>query len=132
FLAWLFWRNGSLVAAGVCLLVPLALPIEHGILTGMSRGFVSGLPFDALLAPCLFRPELRSSFVLFGMVAPLAYFINHNTAPMVVLVGGYIMLKAPFKPVNYLLVVLLALPFIGLDLLAKQFYVDNPHYVAHW
>jgi hypothetical protein len=42
-MAWLAWREGRAWLAGLALLVPLALPIRYALMTGMPRGYVTGI-----------------------------------------------------------------------------------------
>lgn len=131
-LAFAFHRQGSVVGGALCLLVPLSLPIEYGILTGMSRGFVGGLPFAAALALCWFHPQRRQSFVLFGVLAPIAYLVNPNSVPLILMTGVYLLLTAPFRPLWYVLAALPTIPLWGLNELAKGFYKVHPDHLVHW
>jgi len=42
-MAWMAWRRGQELVAGLSLLVPLILPVTYSMITGMPRGFVPGL-----------------------------------------------------------------------------------------
>lgn len=132
FLAWAFRRSGSIISAALCLLVPLALPIEHGVLTSMSRGFVSGLPFAALLFFCFFVPAERRAYLLFGCVAPFAFLVNPNTVPIIVLTGAYLCSRTVPDIRWYGLLLLPAIPLYWLHGSAEAFYETNPEYLVHW
>src|SRR6187551_3355709 len=49
FFARILYKRNYLIESFVFLVIPLLLPIEYGILTSVTRGFVSGLFFSAFL-----------------------------------------------------------------------------------
>jgi hypothetical protein len=58
-LAWAGWRRNQPVAAGVALAVPLVLPTRYAMMTGMPRGFVTGVAVGSVAAVLLLPPAVR-------------------------------------------------------------------------
>jgi hypothetical protein len=58
-LAFVAWRRGQSLVAGACLLLPVLLPARYGLMTGMPRGFVTGVAFAIFPAVLLLPPPLR-------------------------------------------------------------------------
>lgn len=59
-LAWAGWRRQQAVVAGVALVVPLVLPTRYAMMTGMPRGFVTGVAVGAVSAVLLLPPAVRA------------------------------------------------------------------------
>ncbi len=57
-MAFVAWRRRQPVVAGLALLVPAAMSTRYGIITGMPRGFVTGIGVGIIPA-ILFLPPLR-------------------------------------------------------------------------
>jgi hypothetical protein len=57
--AWVAWRRRQPLAAAAALLVPLLLPVRYGMMTGMPRGFVTGIAFATLPLLLLLPPARR-------------------------------------------------------------------------
>lgn len=129
--AFMLRGRGVPAAAALCLLVPLALPVEHGLMTSMSRGFVGGVALSVFLLPVLLDEVNIKSFYRFGMVAPLAFIINPNVMPLLLMAGAYLMLKGWRQWRGSLAVVLLAIPCLLIDSMAKRFYTERPLYNVH-
>ncbi len=90
-MAWSAWRRHRPALAALSLLIPLALPVRYAMITGMPRGFVTGIaiaiiPCLLLLDPLLppipslkprpWRNSLRFFFV--GLLAVIALTVNPN------------------------------------------------------
>ncbi len=58
-LAYSGWRRRQAVVAGVALAVPLLLPTRYAMMTGMPRGFVTGIAVGAIAAVLLLPPAVR-------------------------------------------------------------------------
>lgn len=50
-MAWVAWRRGHPVLAATALFIPLSMPVRYAMLTGMPRGFVTGIALATI--PCL-------------------------------------------------------------------------------
>jgi hypothetical protein len=129
--AFLFRARGHPTAAAICLLVPLTLPVEHGLMTCMSRGFVGGVAVSVFLLPVLLGGTNPRSFIRLGAVGSLAFIINPNVMPLLIMVGVYLVLMDWRQWKGYIGVVLMAIPFLYIDSLAKEFYLDRPLYNVH-
>lgn len=129
--SFLFRGRGQPLAGALCLLVPLALPVEHGLMTCMSRGFVGGVAVSVFLLPVFLGGTDIRSFIRFGAVGSLAFILNPNVMPLLVMVGFYLVIMDWRQWKGYIAVGLLALPFLYVDSLAKGFYADRPLYNVH-
>ncbi|HVX84632.1 MAG TPA: hypothetical protein VH253_07435 [Phycisphaerae bacterium] len=58
-LAYAAWRRRQSVVAGLALAVPLVLPTRYAMMTGMPRGFVTGVAVGAVSAMLLLPPAVR-------------------------------------------------------------------------
>lgn len=129
--AFVFHRRGSPAAAALCLLVPLSLPVEHGLMTCIARGFVGGVAMATPLLPVVLGDVSRRAFIRFGLCAPMALFINPNAMPLVLMAGTYIVVRGGAQCSWYLLAMALALPFPIVHCMVKGFYEQNPSFIVH-
>ena len=58
-LAFVAWRRGQTLVAATSLLVPLLLPVRYAMITGIPRGFQTGLAVGILPAILLLPPAVR-------------------------------------------------------------------------
>ena len=68
-----FYRKEKKEIAFVFVAILLLLPIEHGMLTSMSRGFVSGLFFLSLLAWPVISPNGLKNILLLSIGSSFAF-----------------------------------------------------------
>lgn len=84
FLSWAAWEahRGRWTAGALLAACPALLPIEWGLMTTMTRGFVNGLALLALLPWVLSirRAEMRDG--LLGFLAAAAVAVNPNALPL--------------------------------------------------
>ncbi|HUO11022.1 MAG TPA: hypothetical protein VM008_22170 [Phycisphaerae bacterium] len=96
-MAWVAWRRGRCGLAALSLAVPLVLPVRYAMLTGMPRGFVTGIALAII--PCLLllksdapsivacgkdRAKWRSParYLLIGLLSVVALTLNPNCSLM--------------------------------------------------
>src|SRR3954463_8159160 len=60
------------------LVIPLLLPVEYGIITSISRGFVNGLFFTGFFVFPLLYPEKKSSWIIAALAASIGHVVNPN------------------------------------------------------
>lgn len=73
------YKRENFIGAFAILSVPLFLPVEYGMLTSMSRGFVNGIFFLSFI-PLLFGEKLNPIKYLFiGFFSALAVVVNPNS-----------------------------------------------------
>lgn len=133
FAAWSWWhaRRKEWWPATLIAAVPLLLPVEWGLITSMTRGFVNGLAVVALLPACLLinRPTWRSAAIGAALMAALA--VNPN-ALLFCLPFALAHAFSDGRPVRALAAMLAgALPISGLLLAAMRFYEAHPERVLH-
>lgn len=126
----LLMKKGQPFWALLCLCIPIILPIEYGLLTTMSRGFVQAHLFVPLLfLPLLDPTKKRNSIVLF--LAAGACFISNGSSILIVVPVIIWVFLHQFRSLQFYLSSLLVLPFFILDHLAKGFYEIHPERVLH-
>lgn len=143
FLAFAFWqlRERNIAQATLFAAMPLLLPVEWGMMTVITRGFVSGLAVLALL-PWLYRKDPSATrTMLIGAVMYAALFANPNAllfiAPFAL---WYITRSDMYRTDMYrtksffartLQLAAGALPVLVLHVLAVRFYAAEPLRVVH-
>jgi hypothetical protein len=122
---------GKFVAALFFLFIPLSLPAEYGMITSITRGFVTGLFFTSFLIYPLLMPEKKSSWVIAGVFSAIAFIMNANSLNVSIPVLAYLFF-VNYRSWNfYLLGIVSALPFLVIDWWAKRFYELNPEFLVH-
>jgi hypothetical protein len=128
---YLFKKNLFLEA--ICFLaIPICLPIEFGILTSITRGFISGLFFAGFLFIPLMEPTKRSSWIISAFSVSLGYIFNPNSFVFTLPVLLYLFLNNLKQIQFYFIHICIALPFLLLEHLAKGFYKDHLDHVVHF
>jgi len=92
----LAWKRGWFFAAGFSIFLAVVMPMRYGIVTGIPRGFVTGLAAAGVAIWVLFRrtdnpkawAEARDYF-LFGMLLVLAWALNPNSLVVLLPLGVY-------------------------------------------
>ncbi|MBL0016912.1 MAG: hypothetical protein IPP17_10750 [Bacteroidetes bacterium] len=125
------FKNGFKVEGMVFLVIPVLLPIEYGILTSITRGFISGLFFCSFLAPALMHPSKKSGWLLAALSFALGYIFNPNSLVFSLPVMLYL-LTLNYRQISFYAINLLAIvPVLLLEFWAKSFYVSHPEYIVH-
>jgi hypothetical protein len=129
--SFVLFRKKYYLNAYVFLLILLAMPIEYEMLTSMSRGFVSGLFFSSFLIFPILEPNKVRSFWILSLSIVLGFIVNPNSVIISLPVCFYLFL-INYKRINfYLIFIVVTFPFLFLQYLSKQFYVDNSDYIVH-
>jgi len=110
------------------LVIPLLLPVEYGIITSISRGFVNGLFFTGFFVFPLLYPEKKSSWIIAALAASIGHVVNPNL--IIVSFPLYLyLLFVNFKKIYFYLCTAIAIiPALIWEIIAKDFYVQNPEY----
>lgn len=132
FFAHVLLKKGKTISAYIFLLIPIALPIEYDLITSMSRGFVTGLFFSSFLVFPLLEPKKVSSFVILGFSIALGFVLNPNSLIISFPVSLYLLFHNFENWKFYLIPLIIAIPFLFLQELAKEFYEINPDYKVHF
>lgn len=127
----ILFKNGYRTEGMAFLILPILLPVEYGILTSISRGFISGLFFCSFLAPALMHPTKRSALVLAAVATSLGYLFNPNSLVFSLPVMVYLLLHNYRAIWFYATNLLVAVPVLLLEYWAKSFYVNHPDYNVH-
>ncbi|MEO8734092.1 MAG: hypothetical protein ABI373_07160, partial [Flavobacteriales bacterium] len=129
-LAWVLARRREYALAALMLVFPVLLPPEFGMITSLSRGFVTGVFLSSLAVLPLFSK--RGVFLLLSpFFAILALFANPNAALVLAPAGLLIVLRYHADRRPYLLGAIGALPALVLYYLGHHFYELRPNYVVH-
>jgi len=111
------------------LLVLLCMPSEYGMLTGMPRGFVTGV-FFAVPALCLILINKRRWDFTASILLGIAFYANPNSVLLLPLAIPYVLEAGSFKK---RIPAFLAGGILGLIPLALNawFYKQHPGYIVH-
>lgn len=123
-----FWHRRRQEPGMACLFlaIPLLLPPEYGLMTSMTRGFVTGIALVGLLPWVLnARREERRS-LLTGLVVSAACFFNPNVLPFVIAYTCWFLFTPPIGPRRILLFTLATLPAILVQVLAQAYCRAHP------
>lgn len=129
--ALILFRNGRAMSATFALLLPIALPVEHGMLTTVTRGFVPGLLFSGFLIIPLLRPREPWSFVVLTLSCALGYLFNPNTAVISVPMVVYVLLHSVRDVRLYVSLVCGGAIALLVQHVIRAFYTTHPAYNVH-
>lgn len=114
----------------VVLSVLLCLPWAYDIMSGIPRGFVSGLFFSSFFIISLSNPENLKWIFINSVLAIIGYFVNPNSILVSVPLLFYLFLNN-FKTPNYYVISGTALlSMIPLYFLFNYFYKIHPDYIV--
>jgi hypothetical protein len=68
--AWVAWRRRQTIVAAISLLIPLILPVRYAMITGMPRGFTTGIAVAMIPAVLLLPPPWRREQNGIPLLAP--------------------------------------------------------------
>ena len=129
FWSFAFWnrRHGRFTAACVFLAMPVLLPNEYGLMTSVTRGWVTGTGLLALLPwiTDVRRPLPRS--LLMGFSASLACMVNPNALPFAAAFLAWHIFQQPAFPRHALLVIVGTVPCCAAHMLAQAWCAEHPH-----
>lgn len=131
YIGWQFWKREREMPALIFLLMPLLLPPEYGMITSVSRGFVTGIFFCSFMASAVLDPASKRSAPIFGISAALAILFNLNSVVFIVPVGLFVLFHQQKKSFFLLHAILWPLAAIALIYAGKYFYILNPEYLVH-
>ena len=129
-LGYYFLKNKNTFGALICIGMPLLMQIEFNIISGLSRGFATGMFAAGFLAFFINQSKNRD-FVLFGFFSVLALALNPNSVVFVAPLGFYYLLHNWTSLKFYPFLFLGALPPLAGKFLADKFYEDHPEYLLH-
>lgn len=133
FAAWAWWfaRRREWWAATLFVAIPVLLPVEWGLITSMTRGFVNGMAVTALLPFCLFLRRALLRDIAVGATLMLA--LAANPAALLFCLPFALVFAfgddAPWRRIAGMLAG--ALPIGALWLAALGFYDAHPERVLH-
>jgi hypothetical protein len=127
----LLYRQNHIHAAFICLMIPVLLPIEYGMITSMTRGFVSGFLIGGLLLFCLFDVYKKQNIILFYICFPLSYFTNPNILILTIPIGIFMFLHHYRNFYFYFFTICSCLLVFLLENNFKVFYVSHSNYNVH-
>ena len=133
FWSFAFWhrKHHRPVAALVFIAMPVLLPLEYGMMTTITRCFISGI------APLAFLPWItdmrnhKARFLLFGLVVSAAAFINPNSLIFSLAFVVWSVLDASDKKHAVFWTVLGMLPFTAAYLAAQTYCRAHPERMVH-
>ncbi|MCY7409360.1 MAG: hypothetical protein LH473_03740 [Chitinophagales bacterium] len=124
-------RKKKYINACIILLICILLPAEYGMMSSMSRGFVTGIFVASIACMGLFHPNNKSSWFLFGLFGTLSFWVNGNSVLLIIPVFIFLFLH---HARNFWFYVFTALGFIPAAVwiyFAFRFYVLHPGYIFY-
>lgn len=122
------FKKKILIEALFFLIIPISLPIEYGILTSITRGFVTGIFFSSFLIFPLLNPTKKSNWIIAAFSLSLGYIFNPNSLIFSIPACLYIFLNN-YKNISfYLINLVVILPILSIEYFAKNFYFLNKDY----
>ncbi|MCB9170046.1 MAG: hypothetical protein H6594_06825 [Flavobacteriales bacterium] len=123
-------KHGRIWAGASFAAMPLLLPPEFAFMTSMPRGFVTGLPFLALLPWSLDLRDPRWRSFLTGLAISLAWFANPNS---VVFTAGYLCWSIIARHLSgaWRSLAIGLLPGVVLQVLAQHWCAVHPDRIIH-
>jgi hypothetical protein len=123
-----FWhrRHQKPVLACLFLAIPLLLPGEYGLLTSLTRGFVTGIGVLAFLPWVMDVRGVLLRSLLSGSVLSVACFVNPNALPFVAAFMVWQLLSAPFTLRGLLCFCLGTVPAVVAQTLAQAYCSAHP------
>lgn len=110
------------------LLIPLTMPLGYDLISGLPRGFASGMfLLFPLVYPLLF-PKQIGNHLLYTICSSLALIVNPNTLIVILPIGIFLWLKNVEKIRFYVTVCLAAIPALAIHQWIKAFYQSHPNY----
>ncbi len=128
-----FWnrRNGMHLAACAFLAMPVLLPNEYGLMTSVTRGWVTGTGLLALLPwTASFRSERLASLSA-GLVASLACLMNPNALPFAAAFIAWYLLNRHAFARHVVLVVTGASPGVLMHAVAQAWCNGHPERIVN-
>lgn len=129
--SFVLFKQKKFIASYIFILTPLFMPVEFGILTSVSRGFVTGIFFLTPIILTVIHPNRISSFIIYGFSAGLAFIFNPNSLYVSFPIGVFL-LFLNYK--NILFYIVTFIPLFSCYLIeyySKQFYVNNSKFLVH-
>lgn len=128
-----FWykRRGELGNACFFVAMPLLLPVEWGMVTMVSRGFVTGIALLALLPWLLNTSHLWRSSILAGSILYAAVLTNPNALLFALPFALWWAMQGRKFMVRSSFLMLGALPLVALHFFALRFYALRPDIMVH-
>jgi hypothetical protein len=111
--------------------VPLLLPVEYGLMTSTTRGFVTGLAVLALLPLAMGLRSARWRAMLTAFILGLALWVNPNTLLIAVPFFLHFWLSQERRWPALGWSGLGALPVAIIQVLAQRFYTVHPERIVH-
>jgi hypothetical protein len=124
-------RRGDGAAALWLAATPLLLPIEHGMMTTMTRGFVTGIAVLSLFpwSSSISRHHFRC--IAGGAVLALALFVNPSAAVLAVPLGVHALLTERRRGASIAWMTTGALPFLSLWWVCDRYCSAHPERMVH-
>ncbi len=124
-LACFFYRKRAYFWSYLTLALLIALPLEHNLITTISRGFVQAHLFVPFLFIPFFNPTKKKYIGLLYIAAALCFVANPSSlvliCPLFLVVYSY-----HYKSVGFYLKSLWVVPILVVDFFAKNYYVHHP------
>jgi hypothetical protein len=115
----------------IVLATVVCMPAGYHILTGIPRGFVTGILFSSFFIISLLEPKNMRWAAINTVLSVAGYFANQNSIIISAPVLFFVFLKNADQGRYYMVTALSLLTFVPLYLLFDRFYVTHPGYIVH-
>lgn len=121
-------KKGYFIESLFFLVLPVLLPIEYGILTSVTRGFISGLFFCSFLVFGILSPNKKSSWFYAALAISCGFIFNPNSLVITLPVCLYLLFLNWKSRSFYVINIITILPILSIQSFAKKFYENNYEY----
>lgn len=128
FTSFVLKKNGYFIESLCFLILPVLLPIEYGILTSVTRGFISGLFFNSFLIISLLSPSKKTSWFIAAFSISIGFIFNPNSLVFSFPICLYMFLINWNKFTFYIINILIIIPVLSIQYFAKKFYENNQEF----
>ena len=125
------YRRGGHAASAVFAAMPLLLPVEHGMMTTISRGFVSGIGVLAFVPWTLGLRTAAWRYGVTGLVLYTAAWFNPNSTVFSVAAAAMMIIGASQQARESAWCFVGALPFAFIQYASNAWYAARPGYAVY-
>lgn len=131
FISIILYTRGYKAESLFFMMIPLLLPIEYGIITSITRGFVTGIFFSSFMIISVLNPQKNTGWIYASLGFSFGYVFNANSLVFTIPLYLFLFLQN-YKTLSfYWISAVFAIPPILIEFFAKNFYIQNPDHIVH-
>ncbi len=117
-------KHGALLA----LLVPLSLPFEYDIISGLPRGFITGIFIASFSSISLFYPNKKTIQFFTFLFAIIGFSLNPNSLLLSIPILFFVFLENIENISFYLISIIASTIGVSIHFFVNSFYSNHPNY----